>query len=909
MSDFEHPLAESAFPRPTSLYQPERFTPSLLDSSSYSPFPSVAGSRSDPFGLNAYLLHPGDQLWAYMAPAGAEPLSSEKELSPPPAKSRMGGLKKIKSSAALRKGSPLSQPSTMAVPERTLGRKRSQSMDSTSSATTSAAERDEVVQAQKSGTAGKKGLSRLFGRRKSVSALPVIEGLPLPPVPPLPTFNASGSSSDLSTPPQSNRSSLMISDRGSTVSASSSSDALPLRTPQDSPSGSPSDFGDALAKADVEDGSLKKRGLMGWLGRRTLKMPSSAPSSTDSSPSVSPNSSSTNLAQPTLSATSADPPSRINPTPEQQPYAWVGDQLRRASYRKLAQLRRPSPHPLAQQLRRQTSHLPNEVASSFEVGQIIYPRSINPRDPSAGLTPAQRGLWCLLGVKLVLDALERGALPSGGMGKRPSLPHTLSDRKARGMRDFINRPPFEDRHIVYYPDNNWSPVSMARPGFGVWDLDFSKYILALADSGEMEQPAWPVLPRPSLLGMEGLRSDPDEVDVAVVDLTEEVAMGGVPKAASFNSDSSDDTVSTMMINTPPVLEMGHTIPEIKIDFHAVDVAPLVYRERQEQAESSFRPRSKVVQATWEDSDEEEEDDEDVQPLAQAVRPPRSGMQASTSDPTVQNTSKGHTRQSSQPTLPSQPPAPGKLTKRRSQFDMAMYDEKRQSRAMDEVAKARERRQALSSGEVDRRAEGENRRKEEAKRRSVAVTTAPIRSQSTGGATGKRASVQLPPGEESRQRTKSFVHTTTGSPVDQTRPQSMAQTKRYHSFYELPTNPSSSNTRGASHPSPAQYSQHPGMVHSASMGFSPQMMSPNMGMGMYYPQPIPQMYFPAPPMGMPYGYAAPPQHPGMGMSPSASFVRPSMPAAGMPNSTSRSSLSLSEQQQQQQRRQRQRSSYA
>ncbi len=111
MTEFEPSSASSssAFPRPTSLFQPERYTPSLLDSSSYSPFPTVAGARADPFGLNAYLLHPEDQLWAYI-----EPIPSG-DAYPGPAGQKEKGeaskprlvLKKVKSSAALRKGSPL----------------------------------------------------------------------------------------------------------------------------------------------------------------------------------------------------------------------------------------------------------------------------------------------------------------------------------------------------------------------------------------------------------------------------------------------------------------------------------------------------------------------------------------------------------------------------------------------------------------------------------------------------------------------------------------------------------------------------------------------------------------------------------------------------------------------------------
>ena len=38
---------------------------------------------------------------------------------------------------------------------------------------------------------------------------------------------------------------------------------------------------------------------------------------------------------------------------------------------------------------------------------------------------------------------------------------------------------------------------MARPGYGVWDLDFSAYILALSQVDEPGEGGWPIIPRAS----------------------------------------------------------------------------------------------------------------------------------------------------------------------------------------------------------------------------------------------------------------------------------------------------------------------------------------------------------------------------------------------------------------------------
>lgn len=703
----------SAFPRPTSLYLPQLdSTPALVRASSYSPFPTIAGASHDPHGLDKFLLSPEDPAWLYSDPLAAAtivPPNDEPVVKPK-------ALKKVRSFSMLHRSSPLSQSST--EPDSPV-RKRSNSVDSVASVDLPAVDTKPEPKKKPS----------MFRRKSSV-----LDDLSFSVDPSTPMSSRSNSAQSV------------------VSSASSSSSSEGVKTPSETAPEveiAGTKLAVALAAAGAATDKGKKGSWRGWLGGKRSAKVRSASGSGAVTPAESPDTSVVDASLPQVTLT----PSPDIATPDHGP---IIDQMRRLSYAKLGQLRNPSPHPLALTLKRQYSNLPDEVAMSIQSGKRVFPLSVNAHDRSNGLMPMQGGMITSLGVRSVLRKLDRGECPDAApRTRRRSDPMIV--RRPRGVLDFVDRAPFEERNIVLYPNGTYSPISMARPGYGVWDLDFSAYILALSQVDSLPGMPWPNMPRASMgpdvlpVLLPSPDSEVEEVLVSptpvVVELVEESGVESPVKTASGSPVKLTPEPPTQLA---PTVQRDSPVPSL----------PVSKEERHSRTESSFKPLSaeKIV-ASWNESSDEEEEDDDEEPLAMLVKKPTNKVAARPVSTREQTTS-----------MPAK------------RVSISLDEETKKQLAMAEVARARERRAQNASGETERRAEAE-RHRSSYKRASSAVDLT-SRRMSTANTSSSTLATQTASPQHHRRRTQS-TYEDAPRPSTTRVPSAPAglPTKRYHSFYE------------------------------------------------------------------------------------------------------------------------------
>lgn len=433
------------------------------------------------------------------------------------------------------------------------------------------------------------------------------------------------------------------------------------------------------------------------------------------------------------------------------------EQMRRISIAKLSQLRSPSPHPLALALKRQYSNLPEEVACSIQSGQKVFPMSVNSHDTSGGLSPMQGGLSTSLGIRSILVKLEKGECPDSPLVSRPRSDPMIV-RRPKGVLDFINRPPFEERNIVFYSNGTVSPISMARPEYGIWDLDFSDYIMALSAVDIVKSTPWPHLPRASM-------------GAPIDDFERVLADTGNP------APSPESEAEELLISPAPVITV----------LDDVIVAEPIPAQGEEEAVSSFR-RPRRLPQTWEESsDEEDDEEEDEAPLTKIIN--KAG-------PKVLSSALAPPRPVIRDRTQSAPSG--------KRVSVVIDDEVQQKRNMDQVAKARERRAANVTGETERLAEAEKYRRSSssdqlAAKRNVMQTlrnaSAPPNNVSSSSLPKiNKSSNPSSPTREERRRTKSSYDLSGSLPRSEavrapSAPEGMPS-RRFHSFYELPASPPS-----------------------------------------------------------------------------------------------------------------------
>ncbi|KLT39286.1 hypothetical protein CC85DRAFT_293921 [Cutaneotrichosporon oleaginosum] len=434
----------------------------------YSPFPSFGNTR-DPFNLDTFLLHPSEVPWEFL---NNSPFPGEALLV-------TGKEKPTKSDAPNSRVSMLRRPSPLAsnppLSAKVEDDNDEEDVEEPSEATTPGP--SPPRRPRSAAAVGGKALRALMsGNRKSSNPLLTPDSdTPdtVPTTPEEPPFET----------PQ-----LQPPDRRSmySLSGSSSEDSCDgIQTPTHSNS-SPTDVTARLAAALQEDQQRledqqqqqqqqRKNNRASWRdwlgGRRTSFLGHRGESG------------STLLESPRASVVDLIPEedSIMAPAIPDSDLARSAQQLRRLSLIKLGSLRLPSPHPLAPVLERQSANLPNEVAFAIPTSRRVYPQSVNVVSRSDPL-PAQPGLRVALGLRDIIQRIDAGERPTELLNVQRRTPPRAT--RARGVRDFVSRQPFEERNVVYYPDDWVEEVSMARPGYGVWDLEFSDYILAMAETEE-----------------------------------------------------------------------------------------------------------------------------------------------------------------------------------------------------------------------------------------------------------------------------------------------------------------------------------------------------------------------------------------------------------------------------------------
>ncbi|KAL1408735.1 hypothetical protein Q8F55_005548 [Vanrija albida] len=642
----------------------------------YSPFPTFPGSNhsSDPFGLNAFLLNPHDDMWNYLQPMPiphdvldeadrpkevvptADPLPLD-TTPPRPARSAARNIR--------RRSSPLASNPPVSPDEE--AKETKQVKDEVE------AEPHPAPRARKAAPVppAKSTLRTMIGRKSMTASLASSTD----------SLALTDDETPLSTRTHSMCSAL------STSSSDSSCDGV--QTPRD---GSPLDINAANARLDAlnqltdkaasasasEASTAPKSGWRDWLGSKRVSF-----LGLRGDPGT------TLLESPRASV--------LDLTPEiPEPQAAIAADseagrsvvaLRRLSLTKLGSLRMPSPHPLALLLTRQHANLPDEVAFSIPATKRVFPMSVNVvQGFNSELSPAQGGLRLALGVRGVIAKIDQGEAPKELLRPRKAQRHSTILRP-RGVRDFVSRRPFEERSVVFDSDGVCSHVTMARPGYAIWELDYSEYILALSEAEDCPI-TWPI-PRSSTgnssLGKPILKvTNPDPPRAAAA----------AAVAAPVRPKSAVRSPARSPAQSPP------TSPP----------------------KSSFRTARPKL-STWDDSSDEELDTEDET----AVAPKKIVSMAAPARPPVQRTQ----------TAPA-----------RAMRESRLIDP---SSALDEITRARERRELSRTGEIERQAEGAEKR-----RQSQLVPQRPITKRSstmTLSATAQRQAAQQAAQQEERRQAR------------------------------------------------------------------------------------------------------------------------------------------------------------
>lgn len=642
----------------------------------YSPFPTFPGSTHsrDPFGLNAFLLDPHDDIWNYMQPTPlphdeldeadrpkdvvptAEPLPLD-TAPPRPARSSARAIRRR--SSPLASNPPVSpdedvepEPSSEAVP--TVARKAAAPVPP-----------------------AKSTLRTMIGRKSMTASL-------------------ASSTDSLALPDEDTPVSTRTHSMCSATSSDSSCDGV--QTPRD---GSPLDINAASARLDAlnqltDKSAAPKSGWRDWLGSKRVSF-----LGLRGDPGT------TLLESPRASVLDLTPeipePQTVIAADSEAGRSVVA--LRRLSLTKLSSLRMPSPHPLALLLTRQHANLPDEVAFSIPATKRVFPMSVNVvQGFNTELSPAQGGLRLALGVRGVIAKIDSGEAPKELLRPRKAQRHSTILRP-RGVRDFCSRRPFEERTVVFDSDGACSHVTMARPGYAIWDLDYSEYILALSEAEDCPI-TWPI-----------------------------------PRSSTGNSSLSKPILKVANPDPPAPARSTITRPAAPTRPKS---APQVTRTQSPPTsppKSSFRTARPKV-STWDDSSDEELDTEDETAVA--------------SKKIVAMAAPAPTR----PPVQRTQTAPGRAVR-----DSRLLDH---STALEEITRARERRELSRIGEVERRAEGAEKRRQS----QLVVGGPPQRpvtkrsSTTTLSATAQRqAAQQAAQQEERRQARASSISLTTKPHVE------------------------------------------------------------------------------------------------------------------------------------------------
>jgi hypothetical protein len=439
------------------------------------PFPVFGkGSHAaDPHGLNAYLLHPEDNIWSYLHP---QPRTVSGDI-----KSKNVMLEDETRRKSLGR-SPLSGPpmSVKAAPP------------PVQPIITQDLDKEHAVVA--SGSIGKSKFGIKLGKKFSKSGV-----------------NLASMNEEGSTRPASFRS---VSQPVSPLLNSMSDNKALLTSPDEMKLAALSLASEKMEEKQVEDLAKDKEANARWSwfgkgpkhtrkksGLLTIKTPAKL----NKAPEVDAGLSADPLAGVLPSSIPVGSTPAVNdslhlPARTRSPMPESLRAVRMISIKKMSALRAPSPHPILPE-----TSIPSYMAhhgseSSSSVRLMKFPRSVNSQQlPGMGLGPAEAGMRIDIGVRALLRKIDHEMnldlqeIKTAGAtfivnGKR--MPNGLADaarikakaeqssRRGPGVPAFLSRPGFEDRMVVYLADGNALPVHSDR---AVEEIEFSLGLEALGE--------------------------------------------------------------------------------------------------------------------------------------------------------------------------------------------------------------------------------------------------------------------------------------------------------------------------------------------------------------------------------------------------------------------------------------------
>jgi hypothetical protein len=831
------------------------------------PFP-VFGKTShamDPHGLNAYLMHPEDQLWNYLQPRPRNSL----EISTQPSSQQQQPFKADPFVKHLAK-SPLGRPPLV------LGKPEPIKFP------------DE--QEEQAGETVKKGsfkskLGLGFGKagaktsKSSTSLSSLVESTS--------TVRATGAKSQPGSPTRAFRSVERIEEDETVTSpgtVTSPTSGLDERTIKGSPvlldQKSISDS--LLSPVDLRPASTSRWSWLGMGPKQQRKKSGSIavvkkPTKLHEAAPLDPGLSADPLAGVLPDSVPADATPAVNEslhllTRTRSPMPESLRAMRSVSIKKLENLRAPSPNPilLDASIPAYLAKHGSDVSSSKRL--MKFPRSVNSRQlPGMGLGPAEAGMRIDVGVRALLEKIDSHELLdlseistmtvyATTTGKK--MPNGLSDlanikakieqnaRRGPGIPAFLARPGFEYRMWCYDEDGKCSRI---ESDYVSYELEFSPGLLAfgeeisiLARDGRLRYtscdntvPGRPIQASSRSTSREALQDDEFNYGKPEVAKAAQAPIQMIPRSnSSVKFPSSQPTLASLPRSNPT----GKTPRKQKPINWAIasDSESSESDSEESESEDEGQPLSRVGTR---------QKPVEMEPL-KGVR--SQGPPASRPNNLTRPTSliAGHQQQSSRTTAVSRPPLDRRTTdeRRRTEADLtAKYRE--------HVMQTRERRDQARVGVVERQRAGDAMREKERDRRKSLAGISPIVMPEKTGRSARNTSAPVSPHHV---RNNSEASTSNGLSALGSRPHRKSTVEPSRLNPDLGNHGLSRRSMSYADVRASTMQQPFAVPHQAPFLSHSMSFSPGQPQVMYVPVPV--MHYPQPSMGFM------PMHPMMGQQP-------------------------------------------
>ena len=548
--------------------------------------------------------------------------------------------------------------------------------------------------------------------------------------------------------------------------------------------------------------------------------------------------------------------------------------MRNISINKLSALRAPSPHPILPEaaIPAYLAHHGSDTSSSKRL--LKFPRSVNSRHlPGMGLGPAEAGMRIDIGVRALLNkidsqaALDLSEISSASVfsstsGKR--MPNGLNDlanikakieknaRRGPGIPAFLARPGFEDRMLCYDEEGQPSPIQCDR---AVYEIEFSQGLEALGEEamrltreGKSRYSSYDAVPgRPIQTSSRSASREvlqDDELKYGRPDAVKLSSAQTMPRSASPVKFPTMQALPA----SPPQSTLSSKTPRKQKPINwaiASDSESSESESEESESEDEGRPLSRV--ATRQKPVE-------MEPLKSVARP--SNLTRPTSLMVTQQ------QQSSRAMSMARPPLDRRTTdeRRRTEADLtAKYRE--------HVMQTRERRDQARVGVVERQRAGDALREKERDRRRSLAGISPLTMPEKSGRSARNTSAPVSPHHT---RHNSDISTQNGMSGLTSRPH------RKSTVEPSRLNPEAANhglgRRSMSYADVRASTMHQSFAKPHAAPFMTHSMSYSPGQpGVMY-VPVPVMHYPQPGMGFMPMHPMMPQHQHQQMPPNFDQMR-------------------------------------